>query len=61
MSNFNLTDDLQWTPQAQVKLKMIPFFARPQARQKVEAMARASDLLEITADMVEKARSEFGQ
>ena len=40
MSNFNLTDDLQWTPQAQVKLKMIPFFARPQARQRVEAMAR---------------------
>ena len=61
MSDFNFTDDLQWTPQAQVKLKMIPFFARPQARQRVEAMARASDLLEITAEMVEKARSKFGQ
>ena len=61
MSNFNLTDDLQWTPQAQVKLKMIPFFARPQARQRVEAMARESNLLEITAEMVERARLEFGQ
>lgn len=61
MSDFNLTDDLQWTSQAQVKLKMIPFFARPQARQRIEAMARAADLSEITAEMVVKARSEFGQ
>lgn len=61
MRNFNLTDDLYWTPQAQVKLKMIPFFARHQARQKIEAMARAAEIEEITAEIVEKARSEFGQ
>lgn len=61
MRNFNLTDDLYWTPQAQAKLKMIPFFARPQARQKIEEMARAAELEEITAEVVERARSEFGQ
>ena len=61
MKNFNLTDDLYWTPQAQVKLKMIPFFARPQARQRIEAMARAAEIEEITAEFVQKARSEFGQ
>ena len=61
MRNFNLTDDLYWTPQAQAKLKMIPFFARPQARQKIEEMARAAELDEITAEMVERARLEFGQ
>ena len=61
MRNFNLTDDLYWTPQAQAKLKMIPFFARPQARQKIEQMARAAELEEITAEVVEQARSEFGQ
>lgn len=61
MRNFNLTDDLYWTPQAQAKLKMIPFFARPQARQRIEEMARAAELEEITAEVVERARSEFGQ
>ena len=61
MRNFNLTDDLYWTPQAQAKLKMIPFFARPQARQKVEQLARAAKLEEVTAEIVEQARIEFGQ
>jgi hypothetical protein len=61
MRNFNLTDDLYWTPKAQVKLKMIPFFARPQARQRIEELARAAELEEITAEIVEQARAEFGQ
>ena len=61
MRNLNLTDDLYWTPQAQAKLKMIPFFARPQARYKIEEMARAADLEEVTAEIVERARMEFGQ
>lgn len=61
MKNFNVTDELYWTPQAQVKLKMIPFFARPQARQRIEAMARAAELEEVTAEMVLQARAEFGQ
>lgn len=61
MRNFNLTDDLYWSTQAQAKLKMIPFFARPQARQKIEEMARAAELEEVTAEIVELARTEFGQ
>lgn len=61
MRNFNPTDDLYWTPQAQAKLKMIPFFARPQARQKIEAIARAAELEEVTIEIVEQARAEFGQ
>ena len=61
MKNSNFTDDLYWTPEAQVKLKMIPFFARPQARQRIEAIARSAELEEVTADIVEQARAEFGQ
>lgn len=61
MRNFNLIDDLYWTTQAQAKLKMVPFFARPQARQKVEQLARAAELEEVTAEIVEQARIEFGQ
>lgn len=61
MRNFNLNDDLYWTPQAQAKLKMIPFFARPQARLKIEKIARAAQLEEVTTEIVEQARAEFGQ
>ncbi|MDJ0588902.1 MAG: PCP reductase family protein [Pleurocapsa sp. MO_226.B13] len=61
MKDFNVTDELYWTPQAQAKLKMIPFFVRPQARQRIEAMARAAQLEEVTAEIVLQARAEYGQ
>ena len=61
MKDFDVTDELYWTPQAQAKLRMIPFFVRPQARQRIEAMARAAELEEITAEIVQQARVEFGQ
>lgn len=61
MKNFNITDELYWTPQAQAKLRMIPFFVRSQARHKIEVMARAAEIEEITANIVDQARAEFGQ
>ncbi len=61
MKELNFTDDLAWTIEAQVKLKKIPFFVRPQARQRIEELTRAANLEEVTADIVEQARSEFGQ
>lgn len=61
MKNFNLTDELYWTPQAIAKFKMIPFFARPQARQKIELIARAAELEEVTIEIIDQARIEFGQ
>ncbi len=61
MKELNFTDDLSWTIEAQVKLKKIPFFVRPQARQRIEELTRAANLEEVTADIVEQARSEFGQ
>ncbi len=60
-NNFDITEDLYWTPEAEVKLKKIPFFVRSQARQRIEELARAAQLEEVTADIVEQARSEFGQ
>ena len=36
MKNFDLSDDLDWTPEAEAKLKGIPFFVRTQARQRIE-------------------------
>jgi hypothetical protein len=56
-----MTDSLKWTPEAKAKLKNIPFFVRAQARGRIEHLARESDLDVVTAELVEQARSEFGQ
>jgi hypothetical protein len=61
MHEDNLEDNLIWTKEAIVKLKNIPFFVRTQARQRIEALARAANCEEVTAELVEQARSEFGQ
>lgn len=61
MRSLNISDELYWTPQAIAKLKMIPFFVRSGARQRIEAMARAAELEEVTAEIVQQARVEFGQ
>ncbi len=61
MGNFSLNDTPRWTPEAQTKLKNIPFFVRIQARQRIEQLAREANLEEVTVEMVEQARLEFGQ
>lgn len=53
--------ELPWTAEAQAKLKNIPFFVRAQARRRIEAMACALEAEEVTADLVEQVRLEFGQ
>lgn len=44
-----------------MKFKNIPYFVRALARQRIEHLARAADLSVVTAEIVEKARVEFGQ
>lgn len=61
MQNDDLTDAVQWTSAAAAKLRLIPFFARSQARQRVEALARAQELDIVTPELVDQARSQFGQ
>ena len=61
MPHDNLTDTLAWTSEASAKLRLIPFFARSQARQRIEALARAQELDTVTATLVDQARSQFGQ
>ena len=61
MSNSNFSDELEWTADAKIKLKKIPYFARSQARQRIEQLAREADLEVVTEDLVEQARLEFGQ
>jgi hypothetical protein len=61
MRDSDLTDVLEWTLQARIELKKIPFFARSQARQKIEQLARQLGEETVTLELVEKAREEFGQ
>jgi len=50
-----------WTPEATAKLNNIPFFVRAQARIRIEQIARNEELDQVTAELVERARQEFGQ
>jgi hypothetical protein len=61
MNEFEDGDTLFWTPEAKAKLKKIPFFVRRQARRRIEELARAANLPEVTVEIVEQARLEFGQ
>jgi Proto-chlorophyllide reductase 57 kD subunit len=54
-------ETLIWTPEAQAKLRNIPYFVRSPARQRIEEIAYAQDTNIVTADIVEQARIEFGQ
>jgi hypothetical protein len=56
-----MANDISWNLEAQAKLKNIPFFVRAQARRRIEAMACALEAEEITVDLVEQVRLEFGQ
>ena len=61
MTQFEVEGTPRWTAEAQNKLKNIPFFVRTQARQRIEELARAAGSEEVTVEMVEQARLEFGQ
>ncbi|BAY76552.1 proto-chlorophyllide reductase 57 kD subunit [Nostoc linckia NIES-25] len=61
MSESNFIDALRWTAEAKEKLQNIPFFVRPQAKARIEALARQAQQQVVTGDLVEQARLEFGQ
>jgi len=49
-----------WTPDAEKRLKEIPFFVRPAARKKIEKFAQEQGLTEITETVYEEAKKQFG-
>lgn len=61
MQEFDLTDVLKWTPEAETKLRNVPFFARAQARQQIEKLARKVASEVVTVELVEQARLKLGQ
>ncbi len=52
---------LTWTNEATTRLENIPFFIRPLAKKEIERMAREKGRSEITADLMDQAKSAFAK
>ena len=55
-----MSEKISWTAEAEAKLKEIPFFVRPAARKKIEKFAQEQGTSEITADIYDRAKQQFG-
>ncbi|MEN9202567.1 MAG: PCP reductase family protein [Thermostichus sp. DG_1_6_bins_120] len=55
-----MSEAVRWTPEAEARLKEIPFFVRPAARKKIENFAREAGIQEITPEVYEQAKQKFG-
>jgi hypothetical protein len=55
-----MSANVSWTPEAEAKLKEIPFFVRPAARKKIEKFAQEQGSSEITVDIYDLAKKQFG-
>lgn len=51
---------MEWTPEAEAKLKEIPFFVRSAARRKIEQFAQEAGQAMITVEVYEQAKAKFG-
>jgi Proto-chlorophyllide reductase 57 kD subunit len=52
---------MEWTSDAEARLKEIPFFVRPAARKKIEKFAKAANIAQITVEIYEQAKQQFGK
>jgi hypothetical protein len=52
---------MNWTSDAQTRLKEVPFFVRPAVRKRIESLAAAAGLEQIDTAFYEQARAQFGQ
>jgi hypothetical protein len=50
---------IQWTVEAEDKLKEIPFFVRPFARKKIENYAEENSISLITLEIYEQVKQKF--
>lgn len=56
-----MSESVQWTPEAEAKLKDIPFFVRPFARKKIENYAQEHNFSQITIELYEEAKQQFNK
>lgn len=55
-----MSSSIEWTAEAETKLKEIPFFVRPAARKKIEKFAQEMGATQITVEVYEQAKQKFG-
>ncbi len=51
---------IEWTAEAEARLKEIPFFVRPAARKKIERLAQEMGASQITVEVYDQAKQKFG-
>lgn len=56
-----MSEKIQWTPEAEAKLKEIPFFVRPFARKKIETYAQDNSISIITLEIYEQVKKQFNK
>jgi hypothetical protein len=52
---------MEWSVEAESKLKEVPFFVRPAVRKRIEALATDSGRNAIDLAFFEEAKARFGQ
>ncbi|MBD1868788.1 PCP reductase family protein [Cyanobacteria bacterium FACHB-471] len=55
-----MSNSIEWTSEAEARLKEIPFFVRPAARKKIEKFAQEAGVTQITVEIYERAKQRFG-
>lgn len=55
-----MSSAVEWTSDAEARLKEIPFFVRPAARKKIEKFAQELGIIQITVEVYEQAKQQFG-
>lgn len=52
---------MNWSADAEAKLKEVPFFVRPAVRKRIEGMAKENGYKSIDLAFYEAAKIQFGQ
>ncbi len=52
---------MEWTTEAEAKLKEVPFFVRPAVRRRIESLALEASLTSIDLDFYTAAKARFGE
>ena len=52
---------MNWSAEAESRLKEVPFFVRPVVRKRIEGLASDAGLSSIDEAFYEQAKAQFGQ
>ncbi len=52
---------VNWTTEAEQRLKEVPFFVRPAVRRKIEKLANEASLEQVDGAFYDQAKASFGQ